>query len=568
MARIKSKRSALQTLSCKFGGMGQNTPLSPIGAQDMCNFRILPDGTLRVRSGYTLKKRFASGKRVRGFWEGTVGGTFFSFAVVGDKIYRLSGDAMDETAVGTVANGEENVHFCVYLDMLYLLDGQSIHVYSSSKNKFVEAEPYVPLYGYSWDPTTYGSVNEDINLLTPRLRVHYYNTSGATSFVLPYYANTVDIVRANGDKITNYGFTAGTNKVSIGTAPTIVEIGFTVSLNAELRAAMLAAQMSFIYSRNQESKMLIGDSSGRLFLSREVTQAMLASCHSLYPNANQLYFCMDDILFLGDNAHPVTTICPLYETLLVFTSDRIWSLAFEKGELKTTLASKDIGCSSKCGVIEYEDCVLAAMASGLYRISASPARPEHLVFEKISNGMDNKLPLGFTHNVILIHDRMNNEIWLRDPWDTAGEVWVWNIDKKDWYRFENINASFFFKKDGNMGFAEESKLLLFDRYTTTDNGYPIQARYQSTYMDLGTSDAPKRSMRAFLYSSPGKNHEMLFETERGERSYRLYTSSADGAPRQDDMRIGTHRHRFLRFILSVGEGGPSEFYRLDIYSKP
>ena len=129
MARIKSKRSALQTLSCKFGGMAQHTPLSPMGAEDVCNFRILPDGSLRVRSGYTLKKQFSSGKKVRGFWEGTVGRTSLCFAVVGDKVYRLSGDEMDETAVGTVYDGDNNVHFFVYKDVLYLLDGQNIRMH-------------------------------------------------------------------------------------------------------------------------------------------------------------------------------------------------------------------------------------------------------------------------------------------------------------------------------------------------------------------------------------------------------------------------------------------------------
>ena len=108
MARIKSKRSALQTLSCKFGGMAHRTPGAPMRAEDMCNFRILPDGTLKVRSGYTLKKQFPTGKKVRGFWEGTVGGAFLTFAVAGEKVYLLSGEEMDETAVGTIAAGEEN----------------------------------------------------------------------------------------------------------------------------------------------------------------------------------------------------------------------------------------------------------------------------------------------------------------------------------------------------------------------------------------------------------------------------------------------------------------------------
>ena len=79
MARIRSKKSALQALTYKFGGMGKHTPLEPLGAEDMCNFRILPNGVLKVRSGYTCKKHFSSGKKVRGFWEGVLEGLSIVF---------------------------------------------------------------------------------------------------------------------------------------------------------------------------------------------------------------------------------------------------------------------------------------------------------------------------------------------------------------------------------------------------------------------------------------------------------------------------------------------------------
>ena len=136
MSRIKSRRSALETLSCKFGGMGKHTPLSPDGADDMCNFRILPNRVLRVRSGYTRKKHFSSGKKVRGVWQGTLDGNSLFLAVVGSTVYRLSKTDMAETAIGTVTNGEENVHFFVFEDTLYLLDGKDILVYSVSLGKF------------------------------------------------------------------------------------------------------------------------------------------------------------------------------------------------------------------------------------------------------------------------------------------------------------------------------------------------------------------------------------------------------------------------------------------------
>ena len=173
MARLRSKHSALKILSCKFGGMGKHTPLSPEGAEDMCNFRILPGGVLKTRMGYRLHKYFPGMQKVRGVWQGTLKGVSLSLFVVDSSIYRLMQNVTSESPAGELSTSEGLVHFCVYLDDLYLLDGKSIYQYSVSQNKFLEMEAYVPLFGYQWSPTSYGDVNEEINMLTPRLRVHY-----------------------------------------------------------------------------------------------------------------------------------------------------------------------------------------------------------------------------------------------------------------------------------------------------------------------------------------------------------------------------------------------------------
>lgn len=570
MARIKSKQSALQTLSCKFGGMGKHTPLEPMGAEDMCNFRILPNGVLKVRSGYALKKAFSSGRKIRGFWEGTLNGTSYSFAAVGSTVYRLSGPSLTDTVAGTITEGSTLVHFCAFEDNLYLLDGTTIWHYSPGKNMFIALEAYVPLYGYSWEPASYGEVNEELNLLTPRLRVHYYNSSHATIFTLPFYASAVDIVLADGDETTDYTFSRGSNKIIFSDAPTVVEVGITVAINDDLRDAMLAAQLSYIYSRNGENRLLLCDADGRMFVSHTVTTPMLSSCRVYYPDAAPLYFCMDDIFFLGDNAHPVKTFCPLYETLLAFTGDRIWNLLFEKdGSIQPTLAMHGIGCSSAYGAIPYGNGVLAAMNGGIYHITASPARPEDLFLERVSLGIDDKFTTGFTTDVQLFRNFATGEVWMRMPSNTAGEVWVWNTELKEWYRFSGIAATFFLKINGNVGFANVNKIFLFNRSQTTDNGNAIDAYYKSAYLDLASSGAVRRSMNASLYASPSKSdYEVSFETEQNGNVYTLTSPSDATAPRFFNMRLWNHRHRFLRFTISTSAKYSAEFYRLDIYSRP
>ena len=76
-------------------------------------------------------------------------------------------------------------------------------------------------------------------------------------------------------------------------------------------------------------------------------------------------------------------------------------------------------------------------------------------------------------------------------------------------------------------------------------------------------------MQDYRLPSPSKSDcEVLFETEQKEQSYQLSTPLFANAPQLHDMRIATHRYRFLRFTISQNASSPAEFYRLDIHTMP
>ena len=571
MARLKSKHSALKSLSCKFGGLGKYTPLSPTGAEEMCNFRILPGGVLKTRMGYQLKKSFPSSQKVRGAWQGTLGDTAFLFVVAGNTVYRLAENTMTESVVGTISDGNGLVHFCVYKKDLYLLDGSNIYMYFSEQNKFKEIEAYVPLYGYQWHPESFGEVYEKINLLSRHLRIHYYNSDAGTVFQFPYYADAVDFVYINGRKSTKYTFSPGSNQITTTTekAPTVVEVGITITLNEEIRQKLLASQLSFIYNLKEEDKLFLWGNDARVFCSAPVSDYMLTSCRVFYPDTSPLYFCSDDILFLGDSTHPVTAFCPFYNTILAFTADRIWNICFEKEGMEVKLATREMGCASPFGVIPYQNSVLAIIGKDIYRISASVARTDELTFERLSQGVEGRIDADYSIRGQLFWNVADDEIWIHDPQKANGEVLVWNTKSEEWYRFENISGSFFFKIYDGIGFAEDSNIFLFDRSYATDNHNPIAAFYRSSYLDFGTPDVPRRSGRAYLYFSAGDEEgSLLLETERNGTVFTLSSPPSNANTHLQEIRFGGYRYRFLRFTISANVSTPAEFYRLDIHTLP
>ena len=122
---------------------------------------------------------------------------------------------------------------------------------------------------------------------------------------------------------------------------------------------------------------------------------------------------------------------------------------------------------------------------------------------------------------------------------------------------------------GKIGFAYGSDIFLFDRQENTDNGSPIDAYYKSAYFDFGAPDSIRRSMRALLYASPNKSSSMVqFETEQEGVTYHLTSPSGKAVPQLHDIRMPTRRYRFLRFSITTASAEATEFYKLDLYSRP
>ena len=234
MSKIKPKHAYAKAVFDRFEGISEGTPSEENALSELCNFRILPNGSLEKRCGWYVYTSLPD--TVRGVWQGTLEGTSFCFAVGGNKVYQVRNGNVNEISTLTTTTGR--VTFISYRGRLYLLDGAETYVLRMSPLRFTVAIGYAPLYGRNWHPTDYGQPNEPFNLFSSRLRIHYFNTTSSTTFNLPYYASSIDKVRVDGVEVKNVGFSAPSDHFTIPTAGASVEVAFTVAMDSEIEATM------------------------------------------------------------------------------------------------------------------------------------------------------------------------------------------------------------------------------------------------------------------------------------------------------------------------------------------
>ena len=126
--------------------------------------------------------------------------------------------------------------------------------------------------------------------------------------------------------------------------------------------------------------------------------------------------------------------------------------------------------------------------------------------------------------------------------------------------------NFFFHVGGDVGFASDSTVCLFDELLSTDGGAPFHAYYRTGFLTFGYPERCKRSLRVSLSAHMGGNN-LTLEIE-GETS--KHTRAKKGAlhsfPELFDYRMAIGRTRFVRATVWDSGEERSRIYRLALYA--
>jgi len=563
MSKINPKKAFASEIFDGFGGIEADQPFGKSGMLSMRNFRILSDGSIQKRCGWRMEAEFDA--PVRGYWSGTLDGNALCFAAAGSHIYQLKDGG--KQSVCAIKSATEKVRFFTYRGFLYALDGNDILRYDPKNQTFISASGYVPLFGTKWHPVTMGFMNEPINLLNNRIRLHYDNSIGATEFLLPFYVSSVDQVRLGTKLTTDYELGATKDRFTVNEVASSVEVSCTVYLDSENANILRASPCASAHRDGTSERLLLYGStnSNLLFCANEVDPHEFLFSKSVYPDSDPLYFPDTSALLLGDEEHPITSVCRHRERFLAFHKDGAYSISIsESGKnAEAYPLLQGMGCRAVDAIMHLDGDPVVINSSGVFVLRASASDDDDFRCECLSESVPALRVEDFADRVITAEDLTHGELWFAAP---ESVIYVFNKMNRQWYSFQGINPSVLLPDGDRVGFGAGQILGFFDETVHTDNGEYIIANFQTGYLPFGHPELLKRTLRISLCADPSARATVEISTEHKSTRFTLDATTSSQFPAVFDHRLSIGRFRLLRVSLNDSLGINSRYYRLALFA--
>lgn len=568
MATIKPGKALERVVLNEFPGLRNASSPNKAGASVCQNFRIAPDGSLVKRPGWTT--RYQLHQPIRGVWQGTVSNSSYLFVVAGSVVYSRTPGTSRLTAIYDLPSSTGEVSFQMYSGTLYLFDGSSIYRFLESSGLFTVAYGYVPLYGSDWHPIQMGPVNERLNMVYPRIRITYLNSSGATIFNLPFTTRSIDVMKVDGTTVTNYSFTSETSSFQIPSSYAHGKLTVVVTLSSVFsqRSSLIRASRSYLYRTPEEETLLFYGGTGghRVYYTAPVSDGMLSESQQVYSVGDPLYFPVGNNFNIGDSQYPIHTICRNKNRAIAFSERAIWAIERLDDALVCYPMGGGIGCSAPGGATMLGSDPVTVHSSGVYRMTFPSASSDACVPTDLSDEVSERFPASLLAHGILAWCADRGELWLRDTTETSsGILWVRNERTKQWYTYDNCRATIFFEIDGQVGFGTADGGIVFpDDASSTDDGTPIKATYRSLSFPFSHPETFKRAYRFVLCADVGNaTPKLIVQTERYARTFNL-TPSQSTLPETFEARASEGKFRVIRMELEINGSSAARVYRLSL----
>ncbi len=508
------------------------------GSFELENIRLLDDGSAILRDGFAYRCTLPAD--VRAVLEGSGKESDCVYVVAGAALYIAdTSDGNVEKLADIPASGGKCALFR-YGGKLHLLDGGEL--WQLDGDTLTAAGGYIPLYGRNWHPHSRGNINEELNLLTRKIRIHYKITELTHSFEPGFKLSSVDYFEVNGVKITGdntphwYLESSGLSVMTTGvSAEDSVVICATVSEDVIDRAKLTSCTAATVVGDGGATRICCygGTEEEKFYISRPVPASDIDDARRADSASGELYFPVDGRITVGDGGAAVRAILPVGDDALLFTENNIYAMHPGKnGAPSLAPADGGVGLSVSSRAAASASGALAECGGRILYISADGKSTElsDPAVREFAPSVNYAAPC-----------RRFGEIWLGSADDPTGRVLVFNLTHKCAAFFTGVYADSIFPIADTVGFLRGRDLYSFDPELIYDRTHtaaeassnensasyatlPITGILTSPFFDLGKPRTAKRIMYCIPDIRAGAA-DIILESDSGHTdSARVYAA--------------------------------------------
>jgi hypothetical protein len=476
MAQVyRAKTSSIYRIE-RFRGLNESadaeSSLKGGEATAMSNFKITPEGHLRVRPGLQTLTSLGSSP-VRGLWTGYIGGTEHTLAACGGVIWRLNLSDGTKQNIGYML--DKSTNFFGFNGKVYILNGSQYFWWAGSGNVSAVV-PYVPLIAVSTPPAGGGTLLERLNVLTG-LRRQRFSPDGASSlYHLAEKAITqVTKVSVNGNVLASdlYGVNVTQGMVTFGTGviPPLGENTVEIEYRKGNGSPELVTAMRFAETYN-------GLTDTRVFLYGNGSNRAIYSGLDEFGEPRADYFPeMNEVQIDSSNA-AITAMIRHYDKLLAFKENGMWAITYGAvtlsdgsitGGFYVIPVNGEIGNLAPGQVKLVENSPISLYSGAFYTWSVTGVRDERSA-KRFSERADKLLAESDLSAAVVIDDNFSQEYCVH----LGTKCVVYEYGTSVFYLYENL-------PEISCGLAQGG-----DRYLGTTNG-KIMKMSDSIFNDDGTA---------------------------------------------------------------------------------
>ena len=212
-----------------------------------------------------------------------------------------------------------------------------------------------------------------------------------------------------------------------------------------------------------------------------------------------------------------------------------------------------MGCLSASGVVLCDNDPLTVSRDGIYRWTSNTDERDESNAKRISGPLSGLLGCDFGEGAVAVNYREADEIWISNPTDTKGQVFVYNYRLDKWYRHTGIFAEYYFRYGGRLGFCRGGDVFMFREGEYTDFGAEIVAEYESRYTDMGCMGMKKRVKRVMAVSTAESDFSVSLH-DSGGRLCEIHFQGRPG-PGVECRRAGAYTGRISHIKYHIRAGG-------------